>query len=143
MTEKSQTKTKETKAQKYVYAVGKRKTSIAQVRLFEDGKGEITINDKPINQYFKEKSHVETLLTPLKLVNMDKLVNLTVKVRGGGTNSQSEAIRHAIARALNELNADFRKTLKVAGFLKRDARIKERKKPGLKRARRAPQWQKR
>jgi small subunit ribosomal protein S9 len=135
---------KETKAKsKYIYAVGRRKSAIAQVRLYEHGTGKITINNIDCQQYFKDLGLIETIFTPLKLVDLDKKIDCTVIVRGGGQNGQSEAIRHAIARALDKFNKDLHKTLKVAGFLTRDARIKERKKPGLKRARRAPQWQKR
>ena len=139
MAEKTSTKTKN----KYTYAVGKRKASIAQIRLFDKGKGEITINNKTAKEYLPDFELQEIIQAPLKLVDLDKKVDISVLVKGGGKKGQAEAIRHGIARALDKLNKDLRKTLKVAGYLKRDARIKERKKPGLKRARRAPQWQKR
>jgi len=139
MAEKTVTKTKD----KYIYAVGKRKRAIAQIRLFEKGKGEININEKPSQEYLPDPEMQKTILAPLELVDLKNKVNITVLVKGGGKRGQAEAIRHGIARALEISNKDLRKTLKVAGFLKRDARIKERKKPGLKRARRAPQWAKR
>lgn len=139
MAEKPSTKNKD----KYVYAVGKRKRAIAQIRLFEKGKGEITINQKSAKEYLPDFELQEMILAPLKLVDLDKKTDISILVKGGGKKGQAEAIRHGIARALDKLNNELRKTLKVAGYLKRDARIKERKKPGLKRARRAPQWAKR
>jgi len=129
--------------EKYIYAVGKRKRAIAQVRLFPKGKGEIMINNKKSEQYLPDYELQEIIQAPLKLVDLDKKVDLSILVRGGGKRGQAEAIRHGVARAIQLFNEGTHKTLKVAGFLKRDARIKERKKPGLKRARRAPQWAKR
>ncbi len=142
---KTATKTKETPKAKeqYISTVGRRKRAVALVRLFDKGKGEITINNKPAKEYLPDFEMQKIINEPLDLVDLTSKVNLTVLVRGGGKRGQAEAIRHGIARALQKLNKDLRKTLKVAGFLKRDARIKERKKPGLKRARRAPQWAKR
>jgi small subunit ribosomal protein S9 len=139
MTEKTQVKTKD----KYIYAVGKRKRAIAQIRLFEKGKGEIIINEKKSQDYLPDYELQEIINSPLNITDNSKKFNISVLVKGGGKKGQAEAIRHGIARALDKLNADLHKTLKVAGFLTRDARIKERKKPGLKRARRAPQWKKR
>jgi small subunit ribosomal protein S9 len=136
------TEEKETK-NKYIYAVGKRKSAVAQVRLFDKGKGEIIINKKKFEDYMPELSMQQIIISPLKLVDWEKKINLTIKVNGGGKKGQAEAIRHAISRAIEKLDKELRKTLKVEGFLKRDSRIKERKKPGLKRARRAPQWSKR
>ena len=131
------------KKSEYLYAVGRRKTSIAQVRVYKKGEGKILVNNKDLEKYCPVVDDQEVIKTPLKLIGqMDKL-NVTVKVLGGGHFSQLEAIRHGISRALIQLNPNFRKPLKRAGFLTRDARAKERKKPGLKRARRAPQWQKR
>jgi small subunit ribosomal protein S9 len=137
MTEKIVTK------RKYHYAVGRRKSAIAQVRIWEKGKGEVVINDKKMNDYLPDLLLQQIICAPLKLTGFDTKVDVTVVVRGGGKRGQAEAIRHGIARALQLIDLNLHKTLKVAGFLTRDARIKERKKPGLKRARRAPQWQKR
>lgn len=128
---------------KYFYAVGKRKTAIAQIRLFPKGKGEITINNKKAEVYLPDYEMQEIIRSPLKLVDLNNKVDISIIVKGGGKKGQAGAIRHGIARALELLDNELRKTLKAAGFIKRDARIKERKKPGLKRARRAPQWQKR
>jgi len=139
MTEKAKPKTKN----KYIYAVGKRKRAIAQIRLYDKGKGDITVNDKELKVYLPDQELQDVITSPLKLTNLTKKVDITVLVKGGGKRGQSDAIRHGISRALVKLDKELRKTLKVAGFLKRDARIKERKKPGLKRARKAPQWSKR
>lgn len=136
------------KPKKYFEAVGSRKTASARVRLFtarplEDQIGRILINNKPYVEYFPTvdlQQIVEGSLNKLKSLNR---FEVTVKVGGGGTKSQAEAIRHGIARTLVLFNADFRKKLKRAGYLKRDPRKKERKKYGLKKARRAPQWAKR
>ena len=127
----------------YFYAVGKRKTSIARVRLFPGGKGDVVVNDKPADEYFTLLSSKGVMNSPLKLAGMNKKFDISIRVTGGGMNSQAEAVRHGVARALLEYNAEFRTTLKKAGLLTRDSRIKERKKPGLKRARRAPQFSKR
>ena len=142
MTEKTSAQTKES-TRKYIGTVGKRKTAIAMIRLFPKGKGEIIVNKKKLEQYLPDFDLQQIIRSPLKLVDLDKKIDLTILVRGGGKRGQAEAIRHGIARAIELMDKTQRKTLKVAGFLKRDARIKERKKPGLKRARRAPQWQKR
>lgn len=128
---------------RFNYANGKRKTSVARVKLFENGTGEITVNEKPLLKFCSVKLHAEVIKSPLKLVGKTKEFDVVVKVLGGGITGQAEAIRHGIAKALVELNPEFRATLKRAGMLTRDARIKERKKYGLKRARRAPQWAKR
>lgn len=128
---------------RFNYANGKRKTSVARVKLFENGTGEITVNEKPLLKFCSVKLHAEVIKSPLKLIGKTKDFDVVVKVLGGGITGQAEAIRHGIAKALVELNPEFRATLKRAGMLTRDARIKERKKYGLKRARRAPQWAKR
>ncbi len=135
--------TKTESLQEYYYAAGKRKTAIARVKLVPKGKGVITINDRPMNDYFKTLIAPGIITSPLKMVGANKDFDIIVKVLGGGMNAQAEAIRHGIARALLIYNDTFRSTLKKAGFLTRDARVKERKKPGLKRARRAPQFSKR
>lgn len=117
-------------------AIGRRKTAVAKVRVIE-GSGKVHINDKEI----ANPSRVYT--EPLKLTGYDKKVDIFAKVHGGGLVAQEEAIRLGISRALEKINPDLHKTLKVEGYLRRDPRMKERKKPGLKGARRAPQWQKR
>jgi len=127
----------------YHYAAGKRKTSIARVRLYTGGKGDVVVNEKPMDKYFTLLTSRGIVLSPLKLTGLNKKFDISAKITGGGINSQAEALRHGISRALLEFDADLRGTLKKAGFLTRDARIKERKKPGLKRARRAPQFSKR
>jgi len=126
----------------YVWGTGKRKCAIAQVRLFP-GKGEIIINDKPYQEAFPRVEHRHMIEHPLLATdNMDKF-RIRVKVNGGGLSGQAGAIRHAIARALVKENELFRPMLRKEGLLTRDARIKERKKYGLKRARKAPQYTKR
>ncbi|KKS66122.1 MAG: 30S ribosomal protein S9 [Parcubacteria group bacterium GW2011_GWA1_42_7] len=139
---------KEKKAKKYYEAVGRRKNAIARVRLstikpFEGDEGKITVNGKDYREYFPGlnlKQNVESPLRRLKSLNRFEVI---AKTNGGGINGQAEAVRHGISRTLVEFNADFRKKLKKAGFLKRDPRVKERRKFGLKKARRAPQWAKR
>ncbi len=138
------TKTEATAEKKgtYYYANGKRKTSIARVRLHEKGKGEITVNDRSLNEYFFG-TLIGNVKSPLKLVDMLKRFDVSVKVIGGGVNSQSDAVRHGIAKALIVFDPALRTVLKRAGLISRDSRVKERKKPGLHGARRAPQWAKR
>lgn len=128
---------------KYFYACGKRKRAIARVYLFPDGNGDITINEKSIENYFRDKIHTDVISAPLRITDTVKKVNISVKILGGGRTAQSEAIRHGISRSLVLFNEFFRLPLKRAKFLTRDSRIKERKKYGLKRARRAPQFAKR
>lgn len=127
---------------KYIETVGRRKTAVARVRLFTQGRKGIIVNNKPYTEYFPKFLHktVEESLEKLKCLGK---FAVSVVVRGGGTTGQAEAIRHGIARALVVLNPYFKKRLKKSGFLTRDPRMRERKKPGLKRARRAPQWSKR
>lgn len=127
----------------YVYAVGRRKSAVARVRLYEKEPAEIIINEKPLAAYFPFARHQNIVIAPLEAVGSTTKGKITVRVKGGGVNSQAESVRHAIARALVGVDPDARPVLKKNGFLKRDARVKERKKYGLKRARRAPQWQKR
>jgi small subunit ribosomal protein S9 len=133
---------------KYFEAVGRRKTAIARIRIFvrenKEKKEEIfLINEKPLKEYFPVFELQETVLSPFKEVDCFNLFNVSIKVRGGGFSSQADAIKYGIARALVLFNLNFRQKLKKAGFLTRDSRIRERKKFGLKRARRAPQWAKR
>jgi small subunit ribosomal protein S9 len=127
----------------YFYSNGKRKTAVARVRLFPKGKGDIEVNGKPMKEFCKVKLQEGIILSPLKLVGLQKEFDITAKVEGGGSNAQAEAVRHGIAKALTVYNLELRPTLKHAGLLTRDSRVKERKKPGLKGARRSPQWCKR
>lgn len=139
---------KEKKSRKYYEAVGRRKTAIARVRLltikpFEGDEGKITVNGKFYKEYFPTltlQQSAEASLRRLKSLNRFEVIT---KIKGGGSNAQAEALRHGLARALVLFNLDFRKKLKKAGYIKRDPRAKERRKYGLKKARRAPQWQKR
>lgn len=133
------TKTKRT----YLYAIGRRKTAVARVRYYKKGEGEIEVNGKPAAEYFDTTEMVNMIKSPLKLVNLQEQGKITVKVVGGGKMSQASSVRHGVARALLQIDEEFRSMLKKAGYLTRDPRRKERKKPGLKRARRAPQWSKR
>lgn len=136
-------KSEKKRHKKYFYACGKRKTAIARVYLFPDGNGEITINEKSLDNYFKDKLYSDIVFAPLRITDTAKKINISAKVLGGGRTAQSEAIRHGISRSLVQYNEFFRPPLKRAKFLTRDSRIKERKKYGLKRARRAPQFSKR
>ncbi|MDO8592877.1 MAG: 30S ribosomal protein S9 [bacterium] len=128
---------------KYISAIGRRKTAIAQIRVFKNGSGTITVNGFIANQYFKSEDLFSIINQPLKMAGLAKDFNITARVSGGGKKAQAEAARHGIARALLEINPELRPSLKVKGWITRDARKKERKKPGLKKARRAPQWAKR
>lgn len=126
----------------YVEAIGRRKTSTARVRLYP-GTGEIVVNDKPMADYFGRDLDRMILRQPLQLTGTEATYNISVHVNGGGEGGQAGAVRLGISRALNKIDANMRPALKAAGFLTRDARAKERKKPGLKRARKAPQYTKR
>jgi small subunit ribosomal protein S9 len=126
----------------YYEGVGRRKTATARVRLYP-GEGNIVVNDKPIEEYFSGEADVLHLLEPLKATNTVGTFNVSVKVQGGGLSGQAGAVRHGIARALLAADPNLRPVLRKGGFLTRDARMKERKKPGLKRARKAPQYTKR
>jgi len=130
------------KTSQYFYAVGKRKSAIAKIKLHEGGSGEITVNTQKLKTYFSGVQP-EKVLSPLTLTNHKGIFDVTIDVVGGGKEAQSEAARHGISRALTLFDPKLRPSLKKAGYLRRDARIRERKKPGLKRARRAPQWAKR
>ena len=127
----------------YYYAVGRRKSSTATVRLYPKGKGNVQINGKDLKVYFPAEINQLEVLSPLSATSLDKKCDLSVKVKGGGITGQTGAIKLAVARALVLLQSELKPVLRKQGFLTRDARVKERKKPGLKRARRAPQWQKR
>ena len=128
---------------KYVYGLGRRKSATARVRLYK-GKGEVTINDKPANDYLSgNKTMLAEITDPLALVNKQKDFNVTVLVSGGGLAGQVDTIKLAIAKALTVEHGDLRSTLKKAEFLKRDPREKERKKYGLRSARKREQYSKR
>lgn len=127
----------------YLYAVGRRKTAVAQVRVYKKGSGEILINEMDYQKYFPTLDLQERVTAALRVVGQMQKLMTTAKVSGGGIAAQADAVRHGMSRALIQLNPNFRKPLKKSGFLTRDARKKERKKPGLKRARKRPQWQKR
>lgn len=126
----------------YVEAVGRRKTSTARVRLYP-GTGEIVVNEQPMEGYFGRILDQMILKQPLVLTGTDSSYNISIQVKGGGDSGQAAAVRHGLARALCMTDESFRPALKSAGFLTRDARAKERKKPGLKRARKAKQYTKR
>ena len=131
-----------TSAQHYYYGVGRRKEAVARVRLYP-GNGAIIVNGKIAEELFTRDVQRREYLEPLAITNMDGRFNAQIKCSGGGVSGWAGAIRLGIARALLEADASLRPTLKRAGMLTRDARVKERKKPGLKRARKAPQYTKR
>ncbi len=128
--------------QSYYYAVGRRKTAIARVRLVP-GNGTIVVNGKPFTDVFVRSTLQYEILQPLRVTGTEDKFNAVVKVIGGGISGQSGAIRHGIARALVKADEGFKKVLRQYGLLTRDPRMKERKKYGLKRARKAPQYTKR
>lgn len=127
----------------YKYGTGRRKSSVARVHLFENGTGSITINGRSIDEYFGLETLKMVVRQPLNATNTLGKVDIVATVTGGGVTGQAGAIRHGVARALLQVNPEFRAALKAAGFLTRDPRMKERKKYGLKAARRAPQFSKR
>jgi small subunit ribosomal protein S9 len=127
---------------RYYEAVGRRKRAVARVRLYP-GTGEVVINGKPLHEYFGRPQDWRDVMAPLKLTSAEGRFNLSVLVSGGGITGQAEAIRHGVSRALLEASPEAKGMLRQAGFLTRDPREKERKKPGLKRARKAPQYTKR
>lgn len=127
---------------RYTEAVGRRKTASARVRLYP-GTGDIVVNEKPMEEYFGRDLDRMALRAPLILTGNEATYNISVHVKGGGDGGQADAVRHGISRALCLVDITMRPALKSAGFLTRDARAKERKKPGLKRARKAPQYTKR
>lgn len=129
-------------ASQYYEGIGRRKTSTARVRLVPGG-GAITVNGKPAQTYFPRIGDLDTVVAPLRLTGYEGKLDVSVKVEGGGVSGQAGAVRHGIARALMAMNPDLRPVLRSAGFLTRDPRMKERKKPGLKRARKAPTYTKR
>lgn len=124
------------------YGTGRRKSSIARVRITE-GSGKITINGKDIEEFFGLETLKVIVRQPLAVTNTTSKYDVIATVKGGGITGQAGAVRHGLARALNEANSEFRPSLKINGFLTRDPRMKERKKYGLKKARKAPQFSKR
>ncbi len=139
----TQETTNQQSGNRYHYGVGRRKSSVARVRLFP-GQGNIMVNNRSLQEYFGNRDVYQTIIAePLRLMNLVDRFDMQIRVTGGGLSGQAEAIRHAISRALTEFDAEFRPALKQAGLLTRDARVKERKKVGLKRARKAPQYTKR
>ena len=132
-----------TTQEEYYYGTGKRKTSIAKVRLYLDDGGPILVNNKPMDEYFNWAPWQNTITEPFVVSETSNRFRVVVSVAGGGVHSQAQAIRHGIARALVKYDAGLKVGLRRRGFITRDARIKESKKYGLKRARRAPQYTKR
>ncbi len=133
----------ENKKDYYIEGIGRRKTSTARVRIYpnQEGKDDFEVNEKDIKDYFPMKKHTDTALAPFDVV--DRRFKVTVQTKGGGLSGQSEAIRLGLSRALVEFNEEWKKRLKMEGYLTRDSRMKERKKPGLRSARRPQQWRKR
>ncbi len=130
------------KPERYFEAVGRRKTAVARVRLFTRA-GDFMVNDKLHSVYFSTVELLKIAEDALQKMKLFGRFKVTAQIKGGGMHAQAEALRHGLARCLVKFNPDFRKRLRRADFLKRDPRMKERKKPGLKRARKAPQWSKR
>jgi small subunit ribosomal protein S9 len=134
---------KDLKSERYYEAIGRRKTAVARVRFYTRGEKQFLVNNKPYQEYFSHPEYQEIAVASLnKMKCLDKF-RILVKVSGGGPHAQAEAIRHGTARVLVNFNPNFRKRLRKAGYITRDPRMRERKKFGLKRARRAPQWAKR
>jgi len=130
-------------AVQYYEGIGRRKESSARVRVMS-GSGRFVVNDKPGEFYFPRLGDIEKIMAPLQAAGENRSqMDITVVVKGGGVTGQSEAVQLGVARALLKMNPDLRSTLRKGGFLSRDARVKERKKPGLKRARKAPTYTKR
>lgn len=131
------------KDRKYFYAIGRRKSSVATLRLYPEGKGRFYVNEQEFRKYFGYFAYAKIVTKSMDLLKLKQVFDANIKAKGGGKASQADAVQLACARALVKFDQDLKAKLKKAKFLTRDARIKERKKPGLKRARRAPQWRKR
>ena len=127
----------------YIEALGRRKSAVARVRITKASKEQIVVNERPAEEYFPTKMLQHVLFSPLRTPELSEKFSVTVKVHGGGISAQSQAARHGLARALVEFQPELRKALKKEGFLKRDPRAIERKKFGLKKARKRAQWSKR
>jgi small subunit ribosomal protein S9 len=130
-------------AMRYYEGVGRRKAATARVRIYPGGSGNVVINDRPMDEYFGRPTDIRHLKEPLEVTNTQEHYDISVLVSGGGMTGQAGAIRLGIARALLDADPELRPPLRRGGFLTRDARVKERKKPGLKKARKAPQYTKR
>lgn len=126
----------------YYEGIGRRKTSSARVRIVS-GTGNFVVNGKPLNEYFPRGGDVESIVEPLQSAELEGRLDVSVLVQGGGVTGQTGAVRHGLARALLAMDPELRPKMRLGGFLTRDARMKERKKPGLKRARKAPTYTKR
>lgn len=133
----------ESKKDKYIEGIGRRKTAVARVRITPASKTTFVINEQPIEDYFKTGIQKQVVTEALDKIEEDKKFSVTAHIKGGGLDAQAESLRLGLSRALVELDETKRKDLKKAGFLKRDPRSKERKKFGLKKARKAAQWSKR
>jgi len=133
----------EEKSGRFYEAVGRRKTAVARVRIFTQGEKNIEVNGRSFRDYFPTKELQQVAESSLKKMKAEEKFRVSAVVKGGGMHSQAEAVRHGVARALVKFNPDFRKRLRRASYLTRDPRMRERKKFGLKRARKAPQWAKR
>ena len=129
-------------AEQYYEGIGRRKSSTARVRIMS-GSGEFVVNEKPIAEYFTRSGDIQAIMGPLETVGRRSSIDVSVLVKGGGVTGQTDAVQLGIARALLKLDPDLRPALRKSGFLTRDQREKERKKPGLKRARKAPTYTKR
>ncbi|MBN1427881.1 MAG: 30S ribosomal protein S9 [Anaerolineae bacterium] len=127
----------------YFEGVGRRKTSTARVRIYPGGAGEVVVNDKALTEYFPRVGDATDLMLPLEVAGLQGSLDMTVLVKGGGITGQTGAVRLGLARALLKYQPELRPAMRKAGLLTRDAREKERKKPGLKRARKAPTYTKR
>ena len=132
-----------TATKKYIEAVGRRKTAVARVRITESSKNSFEINGKPVAEFFPTEELQTIAQEAITKTDQPAKFTVTALVKGGGVHAQAESVRHGIARALVESDPELRKSLKAAGYLKRDPRSVERKKPGLKKARKAAQWSKR
>jgi len=131
------------KPDRYFEAIGRRKTAVARVRLFTRGEKQFLVNGKPYQEYFTLGADQQTVTSSMRKMKCLDKFKVTVMVTGGGRNAQAEAVRHGTARVLVDFNANFKKRLRKVGYLTRDPRMRERKKFGLKRARKSPQWAKR
>ncbi|MEX1014671.1 MAG: 30S ribosomal protein S9 [Candidatus Paceibacterota bacterium] len=141
-TVKGRSKTSTVKKDKYIESIGRRKTATARVRIYPSAKKkDFVVNEKSLDEYFPSKRFIDTVKQPFEVV--DNEFDVTVQVKGGGINAQSEAIRMGLSRALVENDEAWKSKLKAAGYLTRDSRMVERKKPGLRKARRPQQWKKR
>ena len=128
---------------KYIYGLGRRKTAIAQVRLYIKGSGKFTVNGRDALDYFPAAMWQERIYMALSVAGLKGVADVSVRTLGGGIRAQADAVSLGIARALVKMDEELRITMKPDGLLSRDPRVKERKKPGLKKARKAPQWSKR